>query len=95
LTAVIQDLTARALSAWGFDVAIGFLHTVQESRASLAYDAVELFRASIDARILSFLDNNTFRREDFGLTRSGVIRLMMRAGSMRRCASLMAMRRIS
>ena len=71
---------SRALSAWGFDVAIGFLHTVQENRASLAYDAVELFRASIDARILSFLGNNAFRREDFGLTRSGVIRLTPEIG---------------
>ncbi len=65
----------RALTAWGFDTAIGFLHLLKEYRASLVYDALELQRGPIDARILSFTANRTFRRKEFTLSNNGVVRL--------------------
>jgi CRISP-associated protein Cas1 len=65
----------RALTAWGFDTAFGFLHVLKDYRASLVYDALELFRAPIDARIMSYTASRHFRRDDFELGENGVVRL--------------------
>lgn len=65
----------RALTAWGFDTAIGYLHVLKDYRASLVYDALELLRAPIDARLLSYTASRHFRYNDYELTKSGVVRL--------------------
>jgi CRISPR-associated protein Cas1 len=65
----------RALAARGFDTAIGFLHGIRDGRASIAWDALELMRASIDSRILSLLASRPWRYQDFTFTRQGIVRL--------------------
>jgi CRISPR-associated protein Cas1 len=65
----------RALIAAGFDSAAGFLHADANGRHSLTYDALELLRADIDARILPWVASHTWRRSDFPVTPQGVVRL--------------------
>lgn len=72
---VVAGQLARALAVAGFDVAAGFLHSPKEGRASLAYDAIELLRAGIDDRLLAFAKSRVWRREDFPVTKEGVVRL--------------------
>jgi CRISP-associated protein Cas1 len=71
---VVNQLT-RALAAYGLDPACGFLHSPNDYRASLAYDALELLRADIDKRMLSFLASRVWSRVDFPVQKSGVVRL--------------------
>jgi len=73
-TVVVNQL-ARALAAYGLDPACGFLHSPNDYRPSLAYDALELLRADIDKRMLSFLGSRVWSRADFPVQRSGVVRL--------------------
>jgi CRISPR-associated protein Cas1 len=72
---VVANQLARALAASGLDPACGFLHSPKDYRASLAYDALELVRAEIDTRMLSFINSNRWSRADFPVMRSGVVRL--------------------
>jgi CRISPR-associated protein Cas1 len=65
----------RALIAAGFDSAAGFLHADANGRHSLTYDALELLRADIDARILPWVEAHTWKRSDFPVTPQGVVRL--------------------
>ncbi len=65
----------RALIAFGFDSSAGFLHADANGRHSLTYDALELVRADIDARILPWVASHTWKRPDFPVTPEGVVRL--------------------
>lgn len=65
----------RSLMAFGFDSAGGFLHADAQGRHSLTYDALELTRAEIDARILPWVATHTWKRADFPVTPKGVVRL--------------------
>ena len=71
---VAAQLT-RALAAYGFDPACGFLHSDAANRMSLTYDALELLRADIDAAILSWAASHKWKRADFPVTPEGVVRL--------------------
>ena len=74
-TVAANQLT-RALVAHGLDAAAGFLHRPEDHRASLAYDALELLRADIDTRILSFIAARVWHRADFPVSPSGAVRLL-------------------
>jgi CRISPR-associated protein Cas1 len=63
----------RALSVWGFDTALGFLHALNEYRASLAYDALELLRAAIDFRILSYTAKDIRKNNRYDFPVRGLI----------------------
>jgi CRISP-associated protein Cas1 len=65
----------RSLIAAGFDSTAGFLHADANGRHSLTYDALELLRADIDARILPWVAVHTWKRSDFPVTPQGVVRL--------------------
>ena len=65
----------RSLIAFGFDSTAGFLHADAKGRHSLAYDALELVRADIDARILPWVASHTWKPADFPVTPEGVVRL--------------------
>ena len=73
-TVAAAQLT-RALASAGLDPACGFLHQPSDSRASLAYDALELLRADIDTRMLSLIEVRRWARADFPVTAEGVVRL--------------------
>ena len=73
-TVAASQLT-RNLAGHGLDPACGFLHSPEEHRASLAYDALELVRAVIDTKVCDFLASRTWTRADFPVTKSGIVRL--------------------
>ena len=75
MSEVVAAQLTRALSAYGFDPACGFLHADAANRMSLTYDALELLRADIDAAILSWAASHKWRRADFPVTPEGVVRL--------------------
>jgi CRISP-associated protein Cas1 len=72
---VVAAQLVRALTAHGFDPACGFLHADAQGRYSLAYDMMELLRAHIDERILTWVASHTWKRADFPVTREGEVRL--------------------
>jgi hypothetical protein len=55
---------ARALTAAGFALPIGFLHSDKHGRNSLVWDAIEPLRPLIDARVFKFIASREFRRSD-------------------------------
>lgn len=54
-----------------FDPYVGFFHSVEYGRASLASDLLEEFRASADRLTLSLINNRVFKEEDFYRNPSG------------------------
>ena len=56
---------ARALTAAGFALPIGFLHSDKRGRNSLVWDAIEPLRPLIDARVFKFIGQREFVRSDF------------------------------
>ena len=56
---------ARALTAAGFALPIGFLHSDKHGRNSLVWDAIEPLRPLIDARVFKFIAQREFVRSDF------------------------------
>lgn len=53
------------LDGIGFDPYVGFLHSPEYGRASLASDILEEFRASADRLTLSLVNNRVFKEDDF------------------------------
>jgi hypothetical protein len=56
---------ARALTAIGLALPIGFLHSDKKGRNSLVWDAIEPLRPEIDARVFKFISSREFGRSDF------------------------------
>ena len=56
---------ARALTAAGFALSIGFLHGDKHGRNSLVWDTIEPLRPEIDARVFKFIASREFGRSDF------------------------------
>jgi CRISPR associated protein Cas1 len=56
---------ARALTAIGLALPIGFLHSDKKGRNSLVWDAIEPLRPEIDARVFKFIASREFARSDF------------------------------
>lgn len=78
LYALLEAETILACHAVGLDPLLGVFHTDQRSRASLALDAMEPVRPTIDAYLLAMLTQRTLAREDFIETRQGGCRLTPR-----------------
>ncbi|MGA7325510.1 MAG: CRISPR-associated endonuclease Cas1 [Rhodomicrobium sp.] len=72
---IVAAQLIRSLAAYGLDPACGFLHADAQGRYSLAYDIIELLRADIDQRILTWVASHTWKRADFPVTREGEVRL--------------------
>jgi CRISPR-associated protein Cas1 len=72
---VVAAQVTRTLIASGFDSTAGFLHADAQGRHSLTYDVLELLRADIDAAILPWAAKTIWKRADFPVTPSGVVRL--------------------
>jgi CRISPR-associated protein Cas1 len=73
--AVVSAQLTRALHAAMLDTAAGFLHADRPLRHSLTYDAIELLRPEVDARVLAWVKTQVWTRADFPTTPKGVVRL--------------------
>jgi CRISP-associated protein Cas1 len=67
---------AAQLVAQGAHPALGFLHADKPGRWSLAYDAIEPLRPTIERSVFDFVRKHQFGANDFILTMNGSIRLM-------------------
>jgi CRISP-associated protein Cas1 len=67
---------AAQLVAQGAHPALGFLHADKPGRWSLAYDAIEPLRPTIERSVFDFVRKHQFGANDFILTKNGSIRLM-------------------
>ncbi len=67
---------AAQLVAQGPHPAIGFLHADKPGRWSLAYDAIEPLRPTIERSVFDFVRKYQFGANDFILMKNGSIRLM-------------------
>jgi CRISPR-associated protein Cas1 len=68
-------LTAQ-LAAQGAYPALGFLHADKPGRWSLAFDAIEPLRPTIERSVFDFVRKHQFGANDFILMKDGSIRLM-------------------
>ena len=66
---------AKALAAQGLALPIGYLHSDKKGRNSLVWDAIELLRPAIDAKVFAFVEANEFARRDFPQSGYNVHRL--------------------
>ena len=66
---------ARALTARGLILPLGFLHKPKRGRNSLVWDAIEPLRPVIDARVFQFVAEHEFARSDFPQAGLHVFRL--------------------
>jgi CRISP-associated protein Cas1 len=66
---------AKALTAQGLCLSIGFLHSDKKGRNSLVWDAIEPPRPSIDAKVFAFIAAHEFARRDFPQSGYNVYRL--------------------
>jgi CRISPR-associated protein Cas1 len=67
---------AAQLVAQGAHPALGFLHADKPGRWSLAYDAIEPLRPTIERSVFDFVRKHQFGANDFILMKNGSIRLM-------------------
>jgi CRISP-associated protein Cas1 len=67
---------AAQLVAQGAHPALGFLHADKPGRWSLAYDAIEPLRPTIERSVFDFVRKHQFGANDFILVKDGSIRLM-------------------
>jgi CRISPR-associated protein Cas1 len=63
-TMVFNEI-ASLLDGLGFDPYLGYFHSAEYGRASLASDLIEEFRASVDRFTLYLMNNRIFKKEDF------------------------------
>jgi CRISPR-associated endonuclease Cas1 len=75
LYALLEAETTIACHTVGLDPLLGIFHTDRRSRASLALDAMEAVRPTVDAYVLALLTQRKLARKDFTETRQGVCRL--------------------
>jgi CRISPR-associated endonuclease Cas1 len=75
LYALLEAETIFACHAVGIDPGVGIFHTDQRGRASMALDAMEAARPTVDAYVLALLTQRTLSTRDFVETRHGSCRL--------------------
>ena len=81
LYALLEAEAVLACQAVGLDPVLGIFHTDQRNRSSLALDAMEPVRPTLDAYVLALLTQRTLARGDFIETRQGGCRITPRLAS--------------
>ncbi|MEZ4412427.1 MAG: CRISPR-associated endonuclease Cas1 [Gemmatimonadales bacterium] len=76
LYAILEAEARIAALSVGADPMLGFIHTDQRNRDSLACDLMEPARPRVDAYVLDLFERREFRKEDFFELPDGQCRLM-------------------
>ncbi len=66
---------ARAVTARGMVLQIGYLHTDKKGRNSLVWDCIEPIRPQITGRVFDYIESREFKRKDFVQTGTSTFRL--------------------
>jgi CRISPR-associated endonuclease Cas1 len=75
-TSLAEVESRLACTALGLDPGLGFLHTDERNRDSLALDLLEVVRPDVERHVLTLVEERTFRATDFTETRQGTCRLL-------------------
>jgi CRISPR-associated protein Cas1 len=73
--ALLEAECLRVINAVGLDPHVGFLHEMNTSKNSLAYDLQEPFRFLVDLAVLSLIERDCMEKKDFIRTESYSLRL--------------------
>ncbi|MEL4305252.1 CRISPR-associated endonuclease Cas1 [Methanococcoides sp. LMO-2] len=73
--ALLEAECLRAINSVGLDPHVGFLHEMNPSKNSLAYDLQEPFRFLIDLAVLNLIETNGIDKKDFIRTENYSLRL--------------------
>jgi CRISPR-associated protein Cas1 len=73
--ALLEAQVLQAIIAAGLEPTCGYLHAYQAEKNTLCHDLMEPFRATVDAKMLSFFEKTTFSKGDFFQVFSGEVRL--------------------
>jgi CRISPR-associated protein Cas1 len=73
--ALLEAECLRAINTAGLDAHVGFLHEMNPSKNSLAYDLQEPFRFLVDMTVISLIESNKMDNTDFIRTESYSLRL--------------------
>jgi CRISPR-associated protein Cas1 len=73
--ALLEGECLRAINAVGLDPHVGFLHEMNPSKNSLAYDLQEPFRFLVDLAVINLIETNGIDKKDFIRTESYSLRL--------------------
>jgi CRISPR-associated endonuclease Cas1 len=76
LYAIVEAETRIACLMLGLDPSLGIVHADYRARDSLALDLMEAVRPAVDAYVLDFLAQRTFKATDFHETARGICRLL-------------------
>ncbi|MCL2136405.1 MAG: CRISPR-associated endonuclease Cas1 [Coriobacteriia bacterium] len=67
---LVQQRVSSTLVGKGFDLQIGYLHSISGQRPSLALDFLELFRSQADAFVVTATNRKEFTIKDFDMIES-------------------------
>jgi CRISP-associated protein Cas1 len=73
--ALLEAECLRAINTVGLDPHVGFLHEMNPSKNSLAYDLQEPFRFLVDLAVISLVENEMMDKKDFIVTENYNLRL--------------------
>ena len=78
--ALLEAECLRVINSVGLDLHVGFLHEMNPSKNSLAYDLQEHFRFLVDLAVINLVENGTMDKKDFIVTENYNLRLMVLGG---------------
>lgn len=73
--ALLEAECLRVINTVGLDPHVGFLHEMNPSKNSLAYDLQESFRFLVDLAVINLVENGTMDKKDFIVTENYNLRL--------------------
>ncbi len=73
--ALLESECLRAINSVGLDAHVGFLHEMNPSKNSLAYDLQEPFRFIVDLAVMNLIEKGAMDSKDFIRTESFSLRL--------------------
>ncbi|ABE51555.1 CRISPR-associated endonuclease Cas1 [Methanococcoides burtonii] len=73
--ALLESECMRAINSVGLDAHVGFLHEMNPSKNSLAYDLQEPFRFIVDLAVMNLIEKGVMNNKDFIRTESFSLRL--------------------
>ncbi|KGK98714.1 CRISPR-associated protein Cas1 [Methanococcoides methylutens] len=73
--ALLESECLRAINSVGLDAHVGFLHEMNQSKYSLAYDLQEPFRFIVDLAVMNLIEKGAMDNKDFVRTESFSLRL--------------------
>lgn len=72
---LLESECLRVINTVGLDPHVGFLHEMNPSKNSLAYDLQEPFRFLVDLVVINLVENGTMDKKDFIVTENYNLRL--------------------